>query len=277
MKSIETLPIFEDLNQELIYFLADLSPDEWQQPTLVDGYTVKDVTSQIVFASLRRISFQRDHFFSNEGLSNPSTSVQPNNIRSNITEWTVAMRQISPRLLVEMLKKYEQELFELLARLRFDEVSIYPIDVEPQSIMPNWLDVAQIYARKWLLQMFLRRATGKSLLTSERFLLPWYETVLWALPEHLNKVAGAFPDQTLDVEITGEIRLRNRLQKTGSQWSVVQSTNDAAATTIKMPASIGWLVFSGVEAEADNRKIVLESHGDEALIELVLLMRPAFL
>lgn len=277
MKSIDTLQLFEDLNQELIYFLADLTPDDWQQPTLLEGRSVKDVTSQIVFGSLRRISFQRDHFIADAGVSSQSVSVQPINIKRSSEEWMMALRQISPRLLVEMLKKYEQELFELLARLRSDEISTFNNDASTQTQLPNWLDVAQVYAHKWLRQSLLRKAAGVNLLMSERFLHPWYETVLLSLPDHLTKVAASYPDQTLEIEISGEIRLRNRLQKSGSKWRFVESGNEAATTGIKIPASVGWLLFSGFDSEFQNHKTIIENHGDEALVQHVLHLRPAYL
>lgn len=275
MKPIETLPLFEDLNQELIYFLADLNPAEWQQQSLIEGLRVKDITSQLIYTSLRRISIQRDHFLGDEMKEGLSNALKAKDNLMAETIWGQALRQISPRLLVEMLKKYEQEVYELLSRLRLDELSEFSHgDGNP---LPNWLEISQIYAHKWLKQTLLRQATGRLLLMSERFLVPWYETVLLSLPEYLNKMAASYPDQTLDVDITGEIRLRNRLQKFGPQWRFVESGSDAATTGIKIPASVGWLLFSGVDSDFQKHKAVIENHGDEALMQLVLQMRPSFL
>lgn len=113
MKPIETLSLFPDLNQELIYFLADLKAHEWLLPTALPGRNVKDLAAHLVDGSMRRIAAQRDHFKieTDRDLSNYNQLVE--HVQELNREWMLAMRRLSPRLLVEMIKKYDKDVVEI--------------------------------------------------------------------------------------------------------------------------------------------------------------------
>jgi hypothetical protein len=98
MKPIETLHLFQDLNQELIYFLADLKPEEWFLPSPIDGRTIKDLASHLIDGSLRRISMQRDHFFEQDINLPQNHSELVELIQKKNNEWIIATRRLSSRI-----------------------------------------------------------------------------------------------------------------------------------------------------------------------------------
>jgi hypothetical protein len=270
MKPIETLHLFQDLNQELIYFLADLKPDEWLLPSPIDGRSIKDLASHLVDGCLRRISMQRDHFFEAEAIVPQNHHELVEFIQQKNFEWIVATRRLSSRVLVEMLKKYEQEVYELYCRLKPEDDALFSVSWAGQEKSPNWFDVARDYTEKWHHQMQMRLASGRNLLMSERFLTPLYETLLLGLPEQLNRSAFSITEQLLEVEITGEIRLRKRLINYGSHWEFHENLTDEAHTSVKIPASIGWILFTNTDRDKGKYLDQIQFTGNEALAKNVV-------
>lgn len=273
MKPIETLSLFEELNQELVYFLADLSKEEWLLPTALPDRTVKDIAAHLADGSLRRISMQRDHFFVEHKLDLNQLDTLVEYIQQLNREWIVAMRRVSPRLLVEMIKKYDKEVFELFSSLKPDDNAMLPVAWAFQQSSPNWFDIAREYTERWHHQMQMRLATGRPLLMSERFLKPVYETFLLALPAHLNNCYSPTDDQLLVVELFGEIQLRNRLQFKNGRWDFCETDSNMAKTIVRIPASIGWMLFTNTDRNIDNHLDVIKIEGDRELAKCVLSMK----
>ena len=273
MKAVETLHLFEDLNQELIYFLADLRPDEWTLPTALPGRTVKDLAAHLVDGSIRRISMQRDHYFVEHGRDLSQLNTLIDYIQLLNKEWILAMRRVSTRVLVDMIKRYDKEVFELFSRLKSDDEALYPVAWAFQSSSPNWFDIAREYTEKWHHQMQMRMATGRPLLMSERFLLPVYETFLLALPAHLDRCTRLEGKHLLELDIIGEIRLRNRLQFINGKWSFVPTDATIPHTRLQLPASIGWILFTNTDRNIANYLDNIKIEGDMELALQVLNMK----
>jgi hypothetical protein len=270
MKAIETLQQFEELNQELVYFLAELNLNEWLLQSHITGHTVKDMASHLLRGSLQRISMQRDHFFDVDGSRLQTHPDLLHQAKLQNEAWILATSCLSPRLLLELIKKYEQEVFELYRRLKSDEASPFPLAWAGREHSPNWMDIAGVYARKWTLQMQMRMATGRTLLMSERFLTPYYETVLLGLPFKLDSSELPTTEHLLEIEITGELRLRKRLQQKDSLWNFTDINNKLPDTVIKIPASIGWLLFTNTDRNRENVLDNIIYHGDNTVITCVL-------
>lgn len=272
MKPIETLHLFQDLNQELIYFLADLKPEEWLLPSPIDGRTIKDLASHLIDGSLRRISMQRDHYFEADTKIPQNHNELVELIQNKNNEWILATRRLSSRILVEMLKKYEQEVYELYCRLKPEDEALFSVSWAGQKKSPNWFDIARDYSEKWHHQMQMRMASGRNLLISERFLTPLYETLLLGLPEQLNRNALAITEHILEVEIFGEIRLRKRLINNGSHWDFFENFEEEANTIVKVPASIGWILFTNTDRNKEKYIGQIQFTGNELLAKSVLYL-----
>lgn len=270
MTTIETLHLFQDLNQELIYFLADLKKEEWLLPSPVEGRTIKDLAAHLVDGSLQRISIIRDHYqhtFDPEPTTNHEfvSLLQQKN-----TEWIAAFRRLSPRIILEMLKKYDQEVFELYCRLKPEDPAVIAVRWAGQETSAVWFDIARDYTEKWYHQMQMRMASGRELLMSERYLVPLYQTLLMGLPHHLNQQVPNLRDHMLQIEITGEIRLRNRLMHAGQGWTFAEDTTGVFETKVSIPAAIGWLLFTNTERDKAKFSKTIEIQGNEQLARSVI-------
>jgi hypothetical protein len=50
---IDTLELFDDVNDHLISLLRSLSPDDWHRPTMCSAWDVKDIAAHLLDTALR--------------------------------------------------------------------------------------------------------------------------------------------------------------------------------------------------------------------------------
>lgn len=270
MKAIETLHLFEDLNQELIYFLAELKQHEWQLLSPMSGQNVKDMASLLLFGTLQKISILRDQYYNPDFSAQILQSEYEAQTRSREIAWLVASANLSPRLLLELIKKYEHELFELYNRLKQDETAASYLSSAETESMPNWKNIAFDYAQKWQLQMQMRMASQKQLLLSERFLTPLYETLMLKLLSKLDKCKLVADEYLLDIEITGEVRMCKRLQQIDLKWSFADITAQKPDSQLRIQASVAWKLFLNEPQGSKLQPDEIEFQGNKTLIMCLL-------
>lgn len=270
MKAIETLHLFEDLNQELIYFLAELKQHEWQLLSPMSGQNVKDMASLLLFGTLQKISILRDQYYNPDFSAQILQSEYEAQTRSREIAWLVASANLSPRLLLELIKKYEHELFELYNRLKQDETAASHLSSAETESMPNWKNIAFDYAQKWQLQMQMRMASQKQLLLSERFLTPLYETLMLKLLSKLDKCKLVADEYLLDIEITGEVRMCKRLQQIDLKWSFADITAQKPDSQLRIQASVAWKLFLNEPQGSKLQPDEIEFQGNKTLIMCLL-------
>lgn len=270
MKAIETLHLFEDLNQELIYFLAELKQHEWQLLSPMSGQNVKDMASLLLFGTLQKISILRDQYYNPDFSAQILQSEYEAQTRSREIAWLVASANLSPRLLLELIKKYEHELFELYNRLKQDETAASYLSSAETESMPNWKNIAFDYAQKWQLQMQMRMASQKQLLLSERFLTPLYETLMLKLLSKLDKCKLVADEYLLDIEITGEVRMCKRLQQIDLKWSFADITAQKPDSQLRIQASVAWKLFLNEPQGSKLQPDEIKFQGNKTLIMCLL-------
>lgn len=270
MKAIETLHLFEDLNQELIYFLAELKQHEWQLLSPMSGQNVKDMASLLLFGTLQKISILRDQYYNPDFSAQILQSEYEAQTRSREIAWLVASANLSPRLLLELIKKYEHELFELYNRLKQDETAESYLSSAETESMPNWKNIAFDYAQKWQLQMQMRMASQKQLLLSERFLTPLYETLMLKLLSKLDKCKLVADEYLLDIEITGEVRMCKRLQQIDLKWSFADITAQKPDSQLRIQASVAWKLFLNEPQGSKLQPDEIKFQGNKTLIMCLL-------
>jgi hypothetical protein len=60
--------LFPEILDELLVFLTGLSEQEWDQPTMCSGWSVKDIVLHLFGDEIGLLSRKRDHFSSTHGL-----------------------------------------------------------------------------------------------------------------------------------------------------------------------------------------------------------------
>ena len=268
---IETLSLFPDLNQELIYFLADLKAEEWRLKTSVADRTVKDLAAHILDGSMRRLSIQRDHYLNSEFQSHFASNEElVEAIQQLNRSWMLAFQRISPRLLIELLKKYEQEVYELFTRLKNEDEAVFAVSWAGEQVSANWFDIARDYTEKWHHQQQMRLTTNRPMLLSERFIEPVYDTFMMGMPFHLQQSAqlNSSEGDHLLVEITGEARLKYSFVYRQQTWQRSEMPPSKPPTAhVVIPAALGWQFYTNTFRNKSDYFHLIKMNGNQSLCE----------
>ncbi len=189
-----------DLRQEfagqranLIAFLRDVPPVGWQKSTACEGWTVADIAAHIVGDMAGRISSSRDAATGSRPL--PGESLARFIDRSN-AEWVVAMRRLSPAVILEMMEALGPEHDQLwIDREPLDpSLGVSWAGVDPA---PVWLDAARDVTEYWIHETQIREALGDSGVAE-----PGLATVLDVLARGLpHALAGVVEADSLTIEV----------------------------------------------------------------------------
>ena len=146
--TIETLHLFRPLHHKLIEVLKSLDQKDWGRATLAREWSVKDVTAHMLDISLRAISSDRDQW------ELPAAAITdyrdlvnyPNRINA---DWVIAMRRVSPQLLIEWMDLTHEAYFRSLEKLDPLQPAKYSVAWAGETTSLNWFHVAREYTEKW--------------------------------------------------------------------------------------------------------------------------------
>ena len=229
--------LFPEILESLLELLAQLSPIDWDQPTVCSGWSVKDVAQHLLAIEISNISRRRD-----------GHSLEPKNpIRSAVDllefinylneSWMDAARRISPRLLIDLLRLTGEQANQFFASLDPFALGGAVSWAGPEPA-PVWLDLAREYTERWHHQQHIRDAVGKPGLKQARYLAPILDAFVRALP-HTYREISAPPGTSVTLTLTGE---------GGGQWSIQQEDQ-------------GWQLYTG-QPTAPDAEVILS--GDDA-------------
>lgn len=232
---LDVRPLLAPLREALVEVMTDRNDEAWHAAT-THGWTVADTIAHLLGDDLGRLARTRDgHAGPARG---PEEAFEHYVDRLN-QEWVLAARQLSPRLLVELLGHTGKQVRALWAGHELDEPSegVSWAGVDPG---PLWLDVARDYTEYWVHQAQVREALDEPLLDDPRFLTPVVSTYLRALPHTLRDVTPAEGESTLTIEVSdltpaGDWHLRGD----PDGWRFVTAVGHAD-TTVTWDADTVW-------------------------------------
>ena len=104
---VDTLHLFPGERDALLALLADLTPEEWARPTICPGWSVQDIAAHLLADDVGRLSRGRDDHDNPDFAAGLDISTLPGLIaaidRQNAL-WVEAMRGVSPRLVIDLLR-----------------------------------------------------------------------------------------------------------------------------------------------------------------------------
>jgi hypothetical protein len=101
--------------------------------------------------------------------------------------WASAFEGVSPRILVEMVGKYQDELYEYLQGVPPLGEAHFPVSWAGEEKSLNRFDIAREYTERWHHQMQIREALGEEPLYGEDLYFPVIDTFMKALPYHYRE------------------------------------------------------------------------------------------
>jgi Mycothiol maleylpyruvate isomerase N-terminal domain len=182
----DTLHLFPILDRLLIELLDSLTPAEWEAQTVAKLWNVKDVAAHLLDGNMRALSISRDGYLGSkpENVSTFKDLVSYLN-DMNMT-WTHAAKRLSPQMLIYLLKVTGAQYFDHLQTLDPNASAVFSVAWAGQKESPNWFHIAREYSEKFLHQQQIRDAVGKSALMTKELFYPFIDTLLYALPIHLE-------------------------------------------------------------------------------------------
>ena len=268
---ITTVDLFPRLDAKLIEVLRTLTPEDWEKPTLASAWRVKDVAVHLLDGNLRTLSMLRDGYFSTPAPEINSYRELVEYLNRLNAEWVVAMKRLSPAIIIELLEQTGQQYSAFLKTLDPMEKSAFAVAWAGEEESQNWFHIAREYTEKWHHQQQIRAAVGQeqALYVGELF-QPYLETTMRALPYHYRN-AKEPRGTVIEFVVRGESDYVWFLYSNGDSWKLQKDVNSAPTSRIIMSQETSWRIFTkGISPEAARKQI--RSEGNKPLAERVVDM-----
>lgn len=265
-------PLFPRERAALLEVLRSLSPDEWQLPTLCDGWSIHDIALHLLNGDLRFIASHRDGYRSPHG-----PSVQPPYGRAEVTalvdeinnDWVGGARWMSPRQVMDQLERSGVEYSATMAVFDMDALGI-PVDWIQPGPAPVWMDVAREFTERWIHQQQIRDAAGHPLLNDRWALYPVFDTFMLALPNTLRAVEAP-EGAIIRLTIRGDAGCTWIVRRTEESWGFGSDRGVAPFASVSLDQDTAWRLYTkGIPRDAALPRI--DRSGDTAAIDALIGM-----
>jgi uncharacterized protein (TIGR03083 family) len=267
---IDTRHLYAPERQAILNLLEQLEPNQWQMPTVCDGWTVHDVALHILWVDLSLLSRRRDGW---EG--------RPQDAPANLTDlastiafindlnatWLRGARRLSPRLVCTLLRTSGQELAAFVQTWDLETLGP-PVGWAGPESAPVWLDLAREFSERWVHQQHIRDAVGIPGATETAFLRPVLAAFMYALPFALREVTGRVGD-TMRVTIAGDAGGTWQVVRQPETWKLEGPTTTLPAAALELDQDLAWRLFTKGVSPSDARSRV-DASGDPGLIDAAL-------
>ncbi|MET8796488.1 maleylpyruvate isomerase family mycothiol-dependent enzyme [Nocardia sp. NPDC004568] len=263
MIPLDTRPLFRRERQALLVLLRSLDPADWAKPTVCPGWSVADVTAHILNDYLRRISGSRD---GHGGAVFANDETLPDYLARVNGEFVGAMRQCSPRVLLDLLDHLGPELDRVWAAT-VDLAGPARLDVSwaGPGTSPAWLDIAREYTEFWVHQQQIRDAVSRrgadDVALTRPVLVTFLHAVPWALRDRVRPGGTA-----VRFEIIGPAGGCWSVVSDGTSWDLTAAQAEEPAAVVRMDQDAVWrLATRGITVEEARQRSTLR--GDPELTE----------
>ncbi|MGP0070607.1 MAG: maleylpyruvate isomerase family mycothiol-dependent enzyme [Bryobacteraceae bacterium] len=252
---------FAPLRKQLITLLASLGETDWDRPTAAPRWSVKDVTAHLLGGDFSILSGKRDGFHGTYVKVDDYAQLVELINRLN-SEWVLAMRRMSPRLITNLLAFTGPEVESCFASL--DPMMMGgPVSWAGPESAPVWFDIAREFTERWHHQQQIRDATGRAPLYDPYFLSPVLDTFVRALPHNFrNTMAPA--GTTVRFEISGDAGGVWFLYREEQNWILALESSTEPAADVVLPQDTAWRLFTkGIDRQDARARAVIR--GDAGL------------
>jgi uncharacterized protein (TIGR03083 family) len=264
---IRTAHLFFALETKLLELLRSLSAEDWERQTLAPQWKVRQVVAHLLDTALRRLSMERDGYFS----TGPKSG-SPEDLRDFINELNrmgiSVYGRLSAQNLIALMEVASRELCQELASLDPHGKATFAVSWAGESESEAWFDIAREYTERWHHQQQIREAVGgdaaSGIMTPELY-HPVLDTFMRALPHAYRNIAA--PEGTrVAIAVTGDCGGEWNLVREAGKWALALRSTAQVSARVDVPQEIAWRIFTkGVTpAEAESRSAL---SGDRPLAQ----------
>ncbi len=234
--------LFPETLDALIQLLKSLSPEDWSQPTVCAGWSVREVALHLLAVEISNISRKRD-----QHSLEPAKPIQSDRdllefINFLNQSWMEAAQRISTHLLIDLLNFVGRQANDFFASVDPFELGD-PVSWAGPDPAPFWLDLAREYTERWHHQQHIRDAVGIPGLKEPRFFVPVLDAFVRALPYTYRDVA-ALEGTRVTLNITGDSGGRWTIQREGERWTLYVGAEQPPDAEVTIDQEDTWRLFT---------------------------------
>lgn len=266
MEPIFTIDLFPKIDKKLLEVLRSLSPDDWQKQTLAPLWKVHDVALHLLDGNIRTLSLLRDGYMGVKPTVISTYEDLVAYLNQLNADWILAMRRLSPALLVDLLEHTGQQYTHYLAQLDPFAPATFSVAWAGESTSPNWFHIAREYTEKWHHQQQIRLAVGQeAALYTPEYYRPYLDTSMRALPHHYRTVKGS-DQEAIKFSVSGEGGGVWYLQSNGQAWVLKAAIDTEPICEVQIDGQIAWRIFTkGITKQAAAEGLVIKGRQDLGL------------
>jgi hypothetical protein len=272
---IDTLDLFEPLDDQLLAVLRSLSRQDWKRQTIAGAWTVREVAAHLLDTPLRRLSFVRDGWAAEVDIRSDADLVRFVNAMN--AEGVRTLGRLSPAVLIDLLALVAPQLRDHLRASAPDGAAAFPVSWAGESASAHWFDVAREYTVRWHHQAQIRLAVGAlDPLMTARFYEPVVATFMRAVP-HACRSLEAADGARVDIDVAGIGGGSWAMTRVEGVWRLAPSSTGAVeqgppTATVTIPAALAWRLFTKGASPAEVAE-TCPWQGDKVLATTVLAAR----
>ena len=246
----------------LISFLDSLDRDQWAERTVAPDWSVKDISLHLLDVDLSWIARGRDH--DRSGMIDVPADHEAFvlGLAERNQRWVNGTRNLSPRLIIDLLRWSGQELAGYLDSLDLSAAS----SVYWAGDVPLWFDLAREFTERWVHERQMREAvldvTDRS---GDEHIGLVLRTFIWAFPHQYRADAKTGTVVALEVVSVGTWRLT----KTEDGWTLDEGQTARPAAALRMSGDAAWRLLTGADYDPSQ----VELSGNRELAEALTKVR----
>ena len=258
---IDTRGLFRPVSSNLVTLLRELTPTEWEAPTVAGHWVVRDIVAHLLDTTLRRLSFHRDGMT----LTPPAREVASDRdlvdfINDLNAQWVTSAKRLSPRVLTDLYERAAGEAADWFESLPLDAPALFPVSWAGEHASAGWFDIGREFTELWHHQQQIQMAVGADDLNDPRYLRAVIDVAMRGLP-HSFRNAAAVPGQTVAIDVTGPSGGAWTLKREGDGWTLWCGKPPSATVRIRLDGDTAWkLLFNALPHAESERAVEIEGN-----------------
>ncbi len=240
--------LFSEMREELLVILKSLTDDEWQAPTVCDGWDVKDVALHLLGDGINLLSNWRDKDGQWGDFDTWEELVDYINLQNDL--WVRATRRMSRRILISQLEMIGHDVNQImLAQNPYEMWG--SVGWTGNETDPRWLHIAREYTEYWMHHQHICEAVNRVSLKSTRYMSPLLNTFAYSLPQ-TYKDSDLTKGTVVQFIVEGDFnRTWYIINDPEESWQLYSQTDAEPNSVVIMNADTAWRMFTNGIAQHD--------------------------